>query len=373
MRRPNNPFLLSGYHSASYFCDREGELAELKDHMKNDRNVVLFSWRRLGKSALIKRYLNEETKNKKIEAVYIDLMATSNTQKAIETLIEGVYQQFGKTKSGISNAFQGLMGALGLSMKFDPFTGLPSFSLTLNPHSSSSDNLQSIGEFLSSQKKQIVIAIDEFQQISRYNNENAEAVFRSFMQSFPDIRFIFSGSHRQMMSSMFMESKRPFYKSCQMMSLEAIPLVNYTRFIQHHFKKNHRSILAGPIVFAYDWSRGQTYSMQLIFNKLYGSNLPLNEEAIKQIINEILDQESSLFANYFNLLTSVQWKVMQAIAKSEKVRNPLSQDFLNEYQLGAASTVSSALKVLVEKELIVKENQDYFVHDIIFSRWLKSR
>jgi len=372
MKTPKNAFLLHGYHSAAYFCDREEELNQLKEHVENERNVVLYSWRRLGKSALIKRFMVEEERKGKLEGVYVDLLATTTTKEAIELIIQAVYEKFGKTKSGISATFQRLMGSLGLGMQFDSMTGLPSFSIRMNQQHHSKDSLRSIGKFLNDRKKQIVIAIDEFQQICNYE-ENAEATFRNFMQEFPMIRFIFSGSHRQMMTSMFSESKRPFYKSCNLISLDPIPLEKYSPFIQKHFRKIDRKIPADLIESIYNWARGQTYAIQLVCNRLYGSNLVLNQHSFEKIKNEIIQEEAPVFANYFNLLTKMQWKVIHAIAKEQKVKSPQSQEFIQKYNLGAASSVRVALNMLMDKELVVQENGVYFVHDLLFSRWLESK
>jgi AAA+ ATPase superfamily predicted ATPase len=371
MKSTKNPFLLTGYIGPEYFCDREKELAVMQNNIANDRNMVLFSWRRLGKSALIKRYLKEAEKQGEIEALYVDLMATNNLQKAIETIIEAVYLKYGKTSSGMSAAFQKLIGGLGLSLQFDAMTGVPSFSIQANNSNGNADNLNTIGQFLSKRKSKVVIAIDEFQQITRYKEDSAEAVFRQFMQNFPTIQFIFSGSHRQMMSSMFMESTRPFYKSCQLLSLGPIPIELYSPFIQNHFKQIKKTISEEIIASIYEWSRGQTYCIQLICNRFYGSNIPINEEGLEQIKKELLDQEAPIFGNYYNLLTNAQWDITHAIAKAGTVKNPLSKKFISTYNLGAVSTVNSALKNMMEKELIVKEDSNYFVHDVIFSRWLE--
>ena len=37
MRIPANPFILSGYHSPKYFCDREKEFAWLKEQFEIER------------------------------------------------------------------------------------------------------------------------------------------------------------------------------------------------------------------------------------------------------------------------------------------------------------------------------------------------
>lgn len=39
--KPNNPFLIAGYHSPEFFCDREMETAAILDALHNGRNVTL--------------------------------------------------------------------------------------------------------------------------------------------------------------------------------------------------------------------------------------------------------------------------------------------------------------------------------------------
>ncbi|MBR4974843.1 MAG: ATP-binding protein, partial [Bacteroidales bacterium] len=51
---PNNPFLISGYHSPEYFCDRKQETAKITDGLHNDRNITLIAPRRMGKTGLIR-------------------------------------------------------------------------------------------------------------------------------------------------------------------------------------------------------------------------------------------------------------------------------------------------------------------------------
>ena len=41
--KPNNPFLIAGYHSPSYFCDRETETEKITSALVNDRNISLIS------------------------------------------------------------------------------------------------------------------------------------------------------------------------------------------------------------------------------------------------------------------------------------------------------------------------------------------
>ena len=59
MKNINNPFLISGYESPEYFCDRKQETQTIVSALYNDRNITLVSPRRMGKSGLIKNVFHE--------------------------------------------------------------------------------------------------------------------------------------------------------------------------------------------------------------------------------------------------------------------------------------------------------------------------
>lgn len=372
-KAPHNPFLLLGYHSRKYFCNRNDEINWLEDNLQNGRNSVLYSLRRLGKTAVIQCVLKELERSGKAEVIFVDLLATQTAEDAILQIARAVVQRYGKATSGAGPAFMKMLGKVGFDISIDPMTGLPSLSMGLRQGPSPEHSLESLGTFLKARKKPVVIAMDEFQQVCSFKKENAEAIFRTWAQQFPEIRFIFSGSHRQMMMSMFAEKNRPFYRSAQLKELQPIALDEYRPFISKHFKAAKKNIDRDVVDEIYRWSRGQTYCVQLLCNRLYGSFAHADLQALNRVKQEVLQQENNVFINYFNLFTTTQWNVLRAIAKEEPLVNPLSKEVLMRHQLGAASTVASALKQLQHKEFVVQLGDEYLVHDVVFARWLRHR
>lgn len=371
MKAPVNPFLLTGYVGKKWFCDREKELSVLEDHVRNGRNVVLYSWRRMGKTALIKCLFDELHRKEGTDGLFVDLLATQNLDDALRAITRAVYEMYGRTHVGFNAALRSLFSALGVSLSFDAATGFPEVTLALRETSFSARSLQAIGDFLMKQKKSPVIALDEFQQVTTYEDQNVEAVFRDWTQSFPSIRFLFSGSHRKMMQAMFNESNRPFYQSAQMMALDPIQEKEYAKFIRKHFASGGKSIPDTLIHEMYGWSRGQTYCIQLVCNHLYALNRELGEDVFEEVLSQLLEQQAPVFANYRNLMTSGQWNVLVALAKDEPVANPLGHEFVSKYKLGATSSVSTALKALQRMEMVIEEGEYHLVHDVLLSRWLK--
>ena len=73
-----NPFLLTGYISPEYFCDRKEETEKLSAALQNGRDVALISPRRMGKTGLIKHVFHKLEADKTAKCYYVDLYQTSS-------------------------------------------------------------------------------------------------------------------------------------------------------------------------------------------------------------------------------------------------------------------------------------------------------
>ena len=371
MKKPNNAFLLYGYHSPEYFCGRKKELTELKNHRLNERNVALYSWRGMGRSALIHRFLMEEERKGKLEAIYVDLTGTVTLTKCIEIIIKGIFERYLKSVNSINTDFQRILTSIAVNITTHKKTNVPQFNLGYRTQNQLIDNLNTLGQFLSLRKKKIYVVFKEFQQIANYEEAQTAKILSNFSKKFASIRFIFSGSHRHKMVFMFTDQNQAFNRSCQLISLDPVHIDEFTPFIQKHFKAVNRKISTEQIQEVYSWTRGQTQAIQLICNKLYAMEGETSTVGLREIFHEVLQENALVFANYHRLLSKVQWKLIIAIAKENEVEKPQSATFLAKYNLGAASSIKVALEALITKELVIAENGKFYVHDLLFFRWLE--
>lgn len=371
MRTPSNPFIISGYLNPDYFCDRERALAWLQDQFKNERNSVLYSWRRMGKTALVRHFFYHLENEKLADPVFVDLLGTVNLEEANKRIAAAIVNRFGDLDKGIGSKLMKLLGSIGATLEVDPASGMPQITFALSKIQSVPSSMESIGSFLSERKKPVVICADEFQQVVNYPEQNAEAIFRTWTQDFPMLRFIFCGSQRHMMISMFSEASRPFYRSAQLLQLDPLPGEVYREFIQSFFRKTGNTIRDSHIENVFKWTRMQTYYVQLVFNKLFGKNEVIDDNLVDEVYGEMIQQEIPIFSSYQHLFTAFQWKLLMAIAKAENVESPMSQNFLRKYDLGAASSVSTALQTLIQKEFVIYHDQKYTLHDTLLMRWLQ--
>jgi AAA+ ATPase superfamily predicted ATPase len=369
----NNPFLIAGYSHPDYFCDREKETEKIISALQNNRNISLISPRRFGKTGLIHHvfYHLQDEKND-VFCFYFDVFSTQNLHEFVQVFGKAVlgkldnYSQ--KTLKRISEFFKSFRPTVA----FDTLTGSPEISFDIRPEEAQS-GLQEIFHYLKNSGKRCYIAIDEFQQISEYSEKGVEALLRSYVQFAENVHFIFSGSKKHLMDAMFSSVNRPFYQSTQKINLRGIPMETYGVFAQRHFAKAGKTLPLSLFESIYNLVLGHTWYIQLLLNQLY--SLPqkkYSETDLYRLIDDVLEEENATYKTYCELLTKGQLRVLTVVAKERKVASLTHSEFLKKYNLTAASSVKLAIKSLIDKSLILKdEDGNYFVYDRFFSLWLE--
>jgi len=375
MKKLKNPFHLKGYHGASLFCNRNIEVEKLTENINNDINTTLFSIRRMGKTGLLHHLFATLQKQKTHSCIYVDIYATQSLSEFTNQLASAILNEFPKNKS-VGSKFLDFIKGLSPVISYDAFTGVPQVSFSYAQTKQYEYSLKGLFTFLDQQNKQIVIAIDEFQQIINYPEKNTEALLRTIIQSLKNITFIFSGSHKHLLSEIFNSSKRPFFASTQSLYLDAIPEQEYSKFINRIFNNRKRKIDKQAIDFILNWTKRHTYYTQALCNKVYAQGSEnVTIKNVYQACDSLLEEQENIFFQYRNLLTSQQWKLLKAVAKENRVYQPTGINFVSTYKLGNPASVKRSLEALVSKEMVYRkithETSYYQVYDCFLSRWLE--
>ena len=369
-----NPFVLSVYAGPQYFCDREKETETLINAIKNQRNITLISYRRLGKSGLIKHVFYQLREEKSMKLFYVDIMDTENLSGLVSLLAKEIIGQVDNKTMRFLKKFGEAVKSLRPKISVDPLTGQPEIEISVQHDAAPETGLSEVFSYLQKQNKHIVIAFDEFQQITEYPEMNVEAILRKHIQHMDNTNFIFSGSKKHMLISMFSDYGKPFYQSAQMLDLEKIDTKIYKEFIRSRFEISKRSIDDSALDLIMEYTQVHTFYVQYLCNKLYG--LPVKKitsETVTDTLLKILEENEVIYHNYKVLLTGNQFKLLEAIAREGSVLKPTSKEFIAKYELGTPSSVGTAMNALFKKEMILKDDGLIKVYDIFFSHWLARR
>jgi uncharacterized protein len=370
-----NPFPVTAYHGPAYFCNRQAETKRLTDNALNGLHTTLLSIRRIGKTGLIQHLFNKLSSRKNVYCLYADIYASQSQQDLINQISTAILKAF-QPKKNIRKKVMDFITSLRPVISYDNLTGQPEVSFQFSQARQQEQSLESLLQFLESLDVTIIIAIDEFQQISHYPEKNTEALLRTLIQPLKNIRFIFSGSSRHVLTQMFTSNKRPFFGSTQMLELKSISLQEYKSFIEEKFSGSRRRLDAEALQFICEWTRLHTYYTQVVCNRLFAEGhlkitLPITQAACSELLQE---QEVNFF-QYRNLLTAAQWQLLQAIAKEDKLYQPHASQFISRHKLGTPSNVKRSLEALLAKEMIYQEPGEtgnyYRVYDCFLARWLE--
>lgn len=369
----NNPFVVGKYLSNRYFCDRIEETEFLRKQIFNGRDVALISPRRIGKSGLIQHFFSQPDIKERYHVFFVDIYATTSLAEFVYTLGKEIYEQLKPQTTVWKEKFFQIISSFRIGFKLDSLSGNPTFDLGLGDIQAPQTTLDEIFAYINETDKPCIIAIDEFQQIGEYAEKNVEALLRTKIQKCHRAQFIFSGSKRHMMSNMFNSPSKPFYQSAISMGLDPIPMDIYTDFATRMFEENGKHVENSVIETVWRQYDGYTWFVQMMMNELFALT-PSGETCLASQIptawhNVIMTQENS-YKDLLSDLPPKQKMVLQAIAKEGLAHNITSSKFIKKYNLNSASSVQSAVKLLLKNDLITQSDNAYRVYDYFLSEWL---
>lgn len=373
MAKVKNPFVITGKIEPEYFCDRVNESARLIKSITNGNNLVIISPRRMGKTGLIQFCYDKPEISNEYYTFFIDILHTSSLREFTYLLGRAIYDTLLPRSRKIATMFMQTIKSISGKFGFDPVTNTPTFNVELGDIEMPEYTLEEIFSFLAKADKPCIIAIDEFQQISKYPEKNIEALLRTHIQKISNCNFVFAGSERHMMQEMFTSSARPFYNSADILELKAIEPSEYIPFVKRHFEKRNKSIATENIEYVYNLFKGHTYYIQRTFNEAFADTAEQEEccnETIKQAIENIIASNDTIFREILSNIPEKQKALLYAIAKEGEATNITSASFIKRHALLSASSVQSAAKKLLERDVITQINKVYSVTDKLFAMWI---
>ena len=192
----------------------------------------------------------------------------------------------------------------------------------------------------------------------KYSDPNVEAALRTYVQYCSNANFVFSGSHRHLMGSIFTSTARPFYQSVTLFNLNPIPCDKYTEFCCNHFARELKELQPEVVKEMYDRFEGVTFYMQRVMNTLF-MNTPVGGTCTPDAVDYIIDFTSNTYEDLLYQLPEKQSMVLRAISDEGKAEKITSGAFMRKHYLPSVSSVNSAVKGLMDRNLITQNKGVY--------------
>ena len=371
--KQRNPFVIMGKIPAELFCDREKESEKLIHYLTNGNNVVLISPRRMGKTGLIHHCYDDARIHDEYFTFFVDILHTSNLLEFTFNLSRSIYKELVPRGKRLARGFIQALKSLSGTISIDTLNGGPKFGVELGDIANAELTLEEIFDYLDHAHKPCIVAIDEFQQITHYPEKNVEALLRGHIQQMQNCNFVFAGSERSIMTQMFSSSARPFYQSADTLELNEIPFDIYSDFAYRLFLEAHKSVDEESLRYVYDLFRGHTFYMQKVFNEAFaltGKGGACKLDTVLEAIDRILSDKETTYMEILSALSVKQKPLLYAIAAEGMASRVTSMAFAKKHNLESASAIQSAIKQLLNQNLITEIHKEYSVTDKFFALWM---
>lgn len=372
----NSPFIFGNTVSSHSFTNREIELAKLKSNLLNGINTIIISPRRWGKSSLVEKAIIEiAQKEKNYRTILIDLFSIKSEEEFLEILaVEVIKASSSKWEDWVVSGkdfFKNLIPQINIGI--DPTTD---FSLSFDWKELKNNSLEilNLAETVAEKKGiKIIIFLDEFQNLSSFSEfEFFEKKMRSVWQRQKQVSYCLFGSKRHMMSDIFNNPSKPFYRFGDIMFLPKIETKRWVEFICKSFLDTEKMINETNAELIAKTMKNHSWYVQQLSH--YTWNLTKTEAGIAEInkaLTELIYANSPLYQKEIENLSGSQLNLLKAVIMQETQFT--STAVMQKYHLGTPRNVVKNKMLLINKDIIQLIDGKMELVDPAFELWFKKQ
>ena len=354
------------------FTDRETETKKLLANFTHGINTFVLSPRRWGKTSLVKKVAGLAASSQ-LKIVYMDILHCKTKEDFLQVFGTAILSQTSGKIEEVLNTAKKVLSRVSLDVSFSPDVTQPfTFKFRMSDDDTNTEEILSLPETIGTKKNiDIVVCIDEFQQISRFDQtDRFQAELRGIWQHQQRVSYCLFGSRKSAMEGLFDDTSKPFYKFGDIMYLKTIPLSYWTPYIQGKFeavKKSISSDFCEKVCETVEYN--SSYVQQLSWYILQNTETEVTEQIFNDSVNELVDQCSDVFETKTQDLPVYQMRLLRAISDGNK-EGLFGKQIIREYKLGSSANVTIARKALLEKNLVEIDNGSLTLSDPVMNLWL---
>jgi uncharacterized protein len=370
----NSPFIYGSTVSAQSFADREEELKKLVNNLTGGINTMVISPRRWGKSSLVdKAAAKIRSEHKGIKIAVIDLFTVNSEEEFLEKFAGEVLKSASsKWEEWVKNSkrlFKNLVPRIQISP--DPSSSF-SISFDWNEIKKHSDEILDLPEKIAAEKKiKLIICLDEFQVIASFSSyEEMEKKMRAVWQRQKHVTYCIYGSQRHMMTDIFNNPAKPFYRFGDIVMLQKISRESWVSFICESFSATAKKISEDEAMMIADLMQCHSWYVQQLAHYTWNmARTAATKTDIIRALNEVMNANMPLYQKEVEILSTTQLNLLKAVASGE--RRLTSWNVMESYHLGTPRNVSKNRDILLARDIISESGAGYIFLDPVFELWFR--
>lgn len=368
-----SPFIFGKVVTDDKFVNRTDEIRRLQNNFKSGNNTILISPRRWGKTSLVLKAANELA-DKEIRFVFINIQTIRDEESFFTIYSQEIIKATISKKEEILNTGKEFFKRIipRFSFGLDPQADL-SISFDWKEAMKAKDEILNLPETIALKKKiKIVICLDEFQSINKFNNTaNFEQELRSYWMHHQHVAYCIYGSRKHMMLEIFNSENRPFYRFGDLVLLTKIQRNHWINYIVTQFNKTGKTITQMQADKIASLANNHSYYIQQLANEIWLlAGKEVTDETIDKGTENVITTNAIFYQETAENLSNTQINLLKAIA--DKADQFFSVDTMKKYNLGTPRNVSKNKLVMENKDIIDFSvgTQPSFV-DPFFELWFK--
>ena len=370
----DSPFIYGNTVSIQAFTNREKELKKLTDNLLQGINTTIISPRRWGKSSLVEKAMADiNKKDKKTKTIIIDLFTVSSQEEFLEIFAREIIKaSSSKWQEWLTSGQQFFSKLIPkLSLGIDPFTDF-SIGFDKKELKKHSDEVLNLPEIIA-QKKGIkfIICLDEFQNLASYEGFlNFEKKIRALWQRHKLVTYCLYGSKRHMMTDIFNNPSKPFYRFGDIMLLPKIATLKWIKFIVQSFAATGKTIQEADAQLIADTMKNHSWYVQQLAHYTWNmTSKKATKLEISNALKELIQANTPLYQKEVESISLTQLSLLKAIAKGETQFT--STRVMQENHLGTPNNVSKNKASLLQGDVIDDQQGVLEFLDPAFEMWFR--
>ncbi|HVU16914.1 MAG TPA: hypothetical protein VHD32_08310 [Candidatus Didemnitutus sp.] len=358
---PANPFFFESPSDRWSFTNRDELLPALVALLRQrGRRLLIHGRRRMGKTSLIQ---NAAGKAGRV-FLYVDLSTAASLADVARRLLETAPEE----EKGM------LARALAIAKKH-----FKSFAVTAGKVVLSGDFRQAEGEQTLEQVLGYIderaalddqpwtVCLDEFQDVRTLGGDRADWKIRGIIQGHRHLNYIFTGSDHRLVKWMT-EPTAAFFKQLQQMEVGPIDPAHLARWIDRRARTGGLpdASFGAAVVAAAGPCTGDIVRLAKVTFDIAAKGRAADPVAGAVDSIALVELNAEFVARWADLSVG-QRSLLQAIVAG---RPPTAADTLREYGIRTASTAQSALERMLEKQILIRENDTVQFDSPFFRRWV---